>query len=54
MTMPRSQKTLEALPIYYVFTKSISIGNCLWQLRVQPRGVEIDPFSTEGPILELL
>jgi hypothetical protein len=33
---------------------SVSTSNCLWQLRVRPRGVEIDPLSAGETILELL
>jgi hypothetical protein len=33
---------------------SVSTSNCHRQLRVRPRGVEIDPLSVREPILELL
>jgi hypothetical protein len=33
---------------------SVSTRNCYRQLHVRPRGVDIDPFSVGGLILELL
>ncbi len=35
-------------------SNSVSTRNCLWQLLVRPRGVEINPLSMGELILELL
>ncbi len=53
---PQRQKANASVSSKIVIIDSCSVptSNCHRQLRVRPRGVEIDPLSMEEPTLELL